>query len=82
MHPAVDRAFVNNNYTQYKAQDPELPFIVRECEGAQPCIAARYDFGVERRVYVQNASDAEVSEEVEKLIAQAEQINSSAAPRF
>ena len=52
LYDRYDRAFVNNNYTQYKAQDPELPFIVRECEGAQPCVTARYDFGVERRVYV------------------------------
>ena len=63
---------MNNNYTQFKSADPNLPFIVRECEGAQPCVTARYDFGVERRVYVQNASDAEVGQTVDELIDQAQ----------
>ena len=51
---------MGSNYTQIKASDPELPFIVRECEGAQPCVTARYDFGVERKVYVHDCSSAEV----------------------
>ena len=54
------RAFVNSNYTQIKATDPNLPFIVRECEGAQPCVTARYDYGVERKVYVHDCNSAEV----------------------
>ena len=62
---------MNNNYQQYKTADPNLPFIVRECEGAQPCVTARYDFGVERKVYVHDASDAEVATTVEELIDQA-----------
>ena len=54
------RAFVNSNYAEIKATDPKLPFIVRECEGAQPCVTARYDFGVERKVYLHNCNSAEV----------------------
>ena len=56
----VVRAFVNGNYAEIKATDPKLPFIVRECEGAQPCVTARYDFGVERKVYLHNCNSAEV----------------------
>ena len=57
----LNRNFVMNNYASFKNANPALPFIVRECEGAQPCVTARYDFGVERRVYLNNASEAEVN---------------------
>ena len=73
---------MNNNYTQIKQENPTLPFIVRECEGAQPCVTARYDFGVERRVYVLDANAAEVGQVVEDLVDQASKINSAAATKF
>jgi NADH dehydrogenase (ubiquinone) 1 alpha subcomplex subunit 2 len=55
------RSYVLNNYQSVKASNPEFPFIVREAKGAQPCITARYDYGVERRVYVHNATEAEIA---------------------
>ena len=73
------RSYVLNNYQQTKAANPNFPFIVREAQGAQPCVMARYDFGVERRVYMHNASEAEVEQAVGELVDQAESINSSAA---
>jgi len=54
------RNYVLNNYAGMKSNNPEMPFIVRESKGAQPCVMARYEFGVERRVYVNDASEAEV----------------------
>ena len=73
------RSFVLNNYSSVKAANPDFPFIVREAKGAQPCIMARYDFGVERRVYVHNASEAEVSQTIDELVDQADSINNSTA---
>lgn len=64
-----------NNYEQIKRSEPELPFIVRECENAQPSVMARYDFGVERRIYLLNATETEVQNSVEELVNQAGQIN-------
>ena len=52
-----------------------MPFIVRECKGAQPCVSARYDFGEERRLYLNDASSAEVGQAVEELVSMAAQIN-------
>ena len=68
-----------NNYASVKAANPDFPFIVREAKGAQPCIMARYEFGVERRIYVHNATEAEVSETIDELIDAAQEINGSAA---
>jgi len=46
------RSFVLNNYAAIKGANPEFPFIVRESKGAQACVTARYEFGVERRIYL------------------------------
>lgn len=59
------RSYCLNNYAQVKAANPEFPFIVREAQGAQACVTARYEFGVERRIYLQNATEAEVSQTVD-----------------
>ena len=79
---AGTRSFVANNYTQVKQENPTLPFLVRECENAQPCVTARYDFGVERRMYLLGANEAEVGQAVSELVDNAEKINSAAATRF
>lgn len=55
------RNYVLSNYQAVKQANPTLPFIVREAKGAQACVMARYEFGVERRVYLQNATEAEVA---------------------
>ena len=43
---------------------------------------ARYDFGVERRIYLNDASAAEVQEVVNELADQASQVNAAAVNRF
>ena len=73
---------MGNNYQAVKAANPTLPFLVRECENAQPCVTARYEFGVERKVYVLGANEAEVGQAVTELINNADSINKSAAQRF
>ena len=59
-----------------------MPFLVRECENAQPCVTARYDFGVERKVYLLGANEAEVGQAIDELVASSTQINAAAAQRF
>jgi len=51
------RDYIINNYESVKAENPALPFIVRECTNAQPTVMARYEFGVERRLYLNHASE-------------------------
>ena len=76
------RSFVGNNYQAAKAANPAFPFIIRECENAQPCVTARYEFGVERKVYLLGANEAEVGVAVNDLINQADGINKAAAGKF
>lgn len=72
------REYILDNYNRIKEQDPELPFIVRECQDAQPVITARYDFGIEQRIYLLNASKEEVGAAVNDLVEQAQKINRAA----
>ncbi len=62
--------------------NPDLPFIVREAKGAQACVMARYEYGVERRVYLQNASEAEVALTVEQLVNDAKEVNAAVGSKF
>ena len=65
-----------------KSANPDLPFLVRECDKAQPCVTARYEYGVERKVYLLEANEAEVGQAVSQLIEQAASINGAASQRF
>merc|ERR1719183_3474275 len=76
------RSFIMNNYEDVKGANPDMPFIVRECTNAQPTVMARYNFGVERRLYLNNASESEVNEAVNELVEQADAINNAAAKQF
>ena len=60
-----------------KDKNPNFPFIVRECLNAQPTVMARYDFGVEKRIYVPNLEEKDIDSVVKELIEQAEEVNSA-----
>lgn len=40
--PKIIRNFVLQNYSRVKEENPRFPFIVRECQGAEPLLIARY----------------------------------------
>ncbi len=42
MQNTKKRNFVAKNYWDIKKQNPNFPFLVRECENADPYIIARY----------------------------------------
>ncbi len=46
------RNFVQNNYLSVMEEHPRFLFIVREAEGAEATVMARYNYGVERAVPV------------------------------
>jgi len=50
---------------------------VRECFGAQPTVMARYDFGREQRVYLNDLNEQEVDQVVQQLVSQADQVNAA-----
>jgi NADH dehydrogenase (ubiquinone) 1 alpha subcomplex subunit 2 len=67
-HSKGIRQFILNNYEDIKSKNPALPFIVRECENAQPNVMARYEYGVERRIYLHNLEEKDVSKVVAELV--------------
>ena len=75
--PPLYRQFVMNNYLDIKGKNPNTPFIVRECLNAQPTVMARYDYGVEKRIYVPNLEERDVDQVVKELIEQAREVNAA-----
>eukprot|EP00462_Mataza_sp_D1_P003413 CAMPEP_0175104296 /NCGR_PEP_ID=MMETSP0086_2-20121207/9638_1 /TAXON_ID=136419 /ORGANISM="Unknown Unknown, Strain D1" /LENGTH=67 /DNA_ID=CAMNT_0016379651 /DNA_START=138 /DNA_END=341 /DNA_ORIENTATION=+ len=51
-----------------KKENPRLPILIRECEGVEPKVTARYDFGVEKAAIVSGLTDAEVQSSLEELV--------------
>lgn len=78
----VFRSYVSNNYDEIKLKNPDTPFIVRECTNAQPSVMARYDFGIEKRVYVHNLEETAIDQVVQELVQQAKQVNAAIPNRF
>merc|ERR1711935_265815 len=73
------RNFVAQNYLEVKKASPNFPFIVRECEGADALVIARYRFGVEKKEYVSGMTEGEIETIVTDLVNRSDQINSSIA---
>ena len=71
------RQFIAKNYLDIKSQAPATPFIVRECHGAQPNVMVRYDFGVEKRVYLNELTADEVDQAVGELVLDADSVNAA-----
>ena len=63
------REFVKQNYKELKTKNPSFPFLVRECEGAEAKVWARYDKGVEKSVSVENMTTKNVEESLQALVS-------------
>jgi len=61
------RTFVEQNYVEVKRNNPDLPILIRECSGVQPRIIARYDYGVEKMLPLNDMSADEVVSSIEAL---------------
>ncbi|KAM8798762.1 NADH dehydrogenase [ubiquinone] 1 alpha subcomplex subunit 2 [Eudromia elegans] len=62
------RDFIEQRYVALKAANPELPILIRECSEVQPALWARYEFGKERKVSLNNLSVDEVAKALENLV--------------
>ncbi|XP_039883047.1 NADH dehydrogenase [ubiquinone] 1 alpha subcomplex subunit 2 [Simochromis diagramma] len=61
------REFVEQNYVTLKRSNPEFPILIRECSGVQARLWARYDFGKETSVSVENMSADQVAKALQTL---------------
>ncbi|XP_009554207.2 NADH dehydrogenase [ubiquinone] 1 alpha subcomplex subunit 2 [Cuculus canorus] len=62
------RDFVEQHYVTLKKANPEFPILVRECSGVQARLWARYEFGKEKSVPLENLTTEQVSKALENLV--------------
>ncbi|XP_030010156.1 NADH dehydrogenase [ubiquinone] 1 alpha subcomplex subunit 2 [Sphaeramia orbicularis] len=62
------RDFVEQHYVALKRSNPEFPILIRECSGVQSKLWARYDFGKECSVTVDNMSADQVANALQTLV--------------
>ncbi|XP_078087883.1 NADH dehydrogenase [ubiquinone] 1 alpha subcomplex subunit 2 [Mustelus asterias] len=62
------REFIEQNYVALKKANPEFPILIRECAGVQSKAWARYEFGRERNVPLDNLDSEQVAKALESLI--------------
>ncbi|XP_073335737.1 NADH dehydrogenase [ubiquinone] 1 alpha subcomplex subunit 2 [Pagrus major] len=61
------RDFVEQHYVSLKKSNPDFPILIRECSGIQARVWARYDFGKESSVLVDNMSADQVATTLQTL---------------
>ncbi|XP_062261419.1 NADH dehydrogenase [ubiquinone] 1 alpha subcomplex subunit 2 [Platichthys flesus] len=62
------RDFVEQHYVTLKKVNPEFPILIRECSGVQARVWARYDFGKESSISVDNMSADQVASALHTLV--------------
>ncbi|XP_061752528.1 NADH dehydrogenase [ubiquinone] 1 alpha subcomplex subunit 2 [Nerophis ophidion] len=62
------RDFVEQHYVDLKRANPDFPILVRECSGVEARLWARYDFGKERSLCVDNMSADQVAQNLHALL--------------
>uniref|UniRef100_A0A3Q3Q7P2 NADH dehydrogenase [ubiquinone] 1 alpha subcomplex subunit 2 n=1 Tax=Monopterus albus TaxID=43700 RepID=A0A3Q3Q7P2_MONAL len=62
------RDFVEQHYVALKKSNPDFPILIRECSGVQARLWARYDFGKESSVSVENMSADQVAKALQTLV--------------
>ncbi|NXH22106.1 NDUA2 dehydrogenase, partial [Bucco capensis] len=61
------RDFIEQHYVTLKKANPDFPILIRECSGVQPKLWARYEFGKERCVLLNNLTVDEVAKVLENV---------------
>uniref|UniRef100_A0A8C1FQX8 NADH dehydrogenase [ubiquinone] 1 alpha subcomplex subunit 2 n=1 Tax=Cyprinus carpio carpio TaxID=630221 RepID=A0A8C1FQX8_CYPCA len=60
--------FIEQHYVTLKKANPELPILIRECSGVQPVLWARYGFGKEHNVSLDNMNADQVAKALESVV--------------
>ncbi|XP_060630146.2 NADH dehydrogenase [ubiquinone] 1 alpha subcomplex subunit 2 [Anolis sagrei] len=62
------RDFVEQHYVSLKKANPDFPILIRECSDVQPKLWARYAFGRERSVPLNNLNVDQVAKALENVV--------------
>ncbi|CAG8552659.1 2281_t:CDS:2 [Diversispora eburnea] len=71
------REFIANNYSLIKAVNPNFPILIREASGVEARFFARYDYGKEKKVVLNDLSAGEVESKLEELVTKNIEVNKS-----
>ncbi|XP_004625209.1 NADH dehydrogenase [ubiquinone] 1 alpha subcomplex subunit 2-like [Octodon degus] len=63
------RDFIKKRYVELKKANPDLPILIRECSDVQPKLWARYAFGEEKNVSLNNFSADQVTRALENVLS-------------
>ncbi|XP_017582042.1 PREDICTED: NADH dehydrogenase [ubiquinone] 1 alpha subcomplex subunit 2, partial [Corvus brachyrhynchos] len=64
----VVREFIEQHYVTLKKANPNFPILIRECSGVQPKLWARYEFGKEKSIPLNNLTVDEVGKALESVV--------------
>ena len=64
------REFIEKDYVPLKKNNLDFPILIRECSGITPKIWARYEYGVEQSVSLENVPREKIVDIVRDLAAQ------------
>ncbi|XP_051536630.1 NADH dehydrogenase [ubiquinone] 1 alpha subcomplex subunit 2-like isoform X1 [Myxocyprinus asiaticus] len=62
------RDFIEQHYVTLKKANPEFPILIRECSGVQPKLWARYGFGKEHSISLENMNVEQVAKALESVV--------------
>ncbi|NXE02222.1 NDUA2 dehydrogenase, partial [Chaetorhynchus papuensis] len=62
------REFIEQYYVTLKKANPNFPILIRECSGVQPKLWARYEFGKEKSIPLNNLTVDEVGKALESIV--------------
>ncbi|XP_004697088.1 NADH dehydrogenase [ubiquinone] 1 alpha subcomplex subunit 2 [Echinops telfairi] len=62
------RDFIEKKYVELKKTNPDLPILIRECSDVQAKLWARYAFGQEKNVSLNNLSADQVTRAVKNVL--------------
>ncbi|KAI5117608.1 hypothetical protein M0805_006721 [Coniferiporia weirii] len=63
------RQFIQTSYPSLKQHNPHLPVLIREASGTPARAFARFEYGVEKHVELDDLSATDVEQKVLKLLA-------------
>ncbi|XP_004609989.1 NADH dehydrogenase [ubiquinone] 1 alpha subcomplex subunit 2 [Sorex araneus] len=63
------RDFIEKRYVELKKANSDLPILIRECSDVQPKLWARYAFGQEKQVSLNNFSADQVNKALQDVLS-------------
>ncbi|XP_031837770.1 NADH dehydrogenase (ubiquinone) B8 subunit [Nomia melanderi] len=64
------RDFIQKQYVPLKKTNPQFPILIRECSSIEPFLYARYEYGVEQCIPLQNLKSDDILKHIKDLAAQ------------